>query len=103
MDRSRCSGLVSQFCDVILVRAHLAQENPRGSGFWNGEGTGRGWKRGDQFTSNLGPGWMGSYHSNEGFQVSKRKEKGGKKGSERGKHKARGLCHKCVANLYACT
>ncbi len=37
-----CSGLVSQFCDVVLVRAHLAQENPRGSGFWNGEGMGRG-------------------------------------------------------------
>jgi hypothetical protein len=35
---SMCSGLVSQFCDVVLVRAHLAQENPRGSGFWNGEG-----------------------------------------------------------------
>ncbi len=35
-----CSGLVSQCCDVVLVRAHLAQENPRGSGFRNGEGLG---------------------------------------------------------------
>ncbi len=33
---------------------------------------GRGWKGGDQFTSNLGPRWMGSYHDKEGFQVSKR-------------------------------
>jgi hypothetical protein len=33
-----CSGLVSQCCDVVLVRAHLARKNPRGSGFWNGEG-----------------------------------------------------------------
>jgi hypothetical protein len=70
--RNSCSGLVSQFCDVVLVRAHIAQENPRGSGFWNGEGMGRGWKWGDQFTSNLGPRWTGSYHSKEGFQVSKR-------------------------------
>ncbi len=27
---------------------------------------------GAQFTSNLGPGWTGSYHTKEGFQVSKR-------------------------------
>ncbi len=48
-----CAGLASQCCDVVLVGAHLAQENPWGSGSRNGEG----WKRGDQFTSNLGPGW----------------------------------------------
>jgi hypothetical protein len=29
-------------------------------------------KRGGQFTSNLRPRWTGSYHSKEGFQVSKR-------------------------------
>ncbi len=44
---------MGQCCDVVLERAHLAQENPRGSGFQNGEGG----KWGDQFTSNLGPGW----------------------------------------------
>ncbi len=32
------SGLASQCCDVVLVRVHLARENPRGSGFLNGEG-----------------------------------------------------------------
>jgi hypothetical protein len=53
MNRYKCSGLASQCCDVVLVGAHSARENPRGSGFWNGEG----WKRRDQFTSNLGPGW----------------------------------------------
>ncbi len=37
---------------------------------------GRGWKWGDQFTSNLGPRWTGSYHAKEGFQVSKREWKG---------------------------
>ncbi len=95
--------LVSQFCDVVLEGTNLAQENPRKSGFWNGEGMGRGWKRGDQFTSNLRPRWTGSYHSKEGFQVSKVKWEGGKKESERGKQKARGLRHNCVVNLYACT
>jgi hypothetical protein len=55
-----------QYCDVVLVRMHLAQENPRGSGFWNGEGMGRGWKWGDQFMRNLGPRWTGSYHNKEG-------------------------------------
>jgi hypothetical protein len=38
-----------------------------------------------------------------GFQVSKRKWKGGKKESEREKQKVRGLCHNYVVNLYACT
>jgi hypothetical protein len=55
-------------------------------GIWNGEGTGRGWKRGGQFTSNLGPRWTGSYHIKEGFQVSKRevalKKEGISKGSK---------------------
>jgi hypothetical protein len=41
-------------------------------GIWNGEGMGRGWEGGGQFTSNLGPRWTGSYHVKEGFQVSKR-------------------------------
>ncbi len=40
--------------------------------------------------SNLGPRRTGSYHSKDGFQVSKGKWKGGKKESERGKQKARG-------------
>ncbi len=52
----------------------------------NGEEMGRGWKWGDQFTSNLGPRWTGSYHAKEGFQVSKGEWKGSKgewKGSKR--------------------
>jgi hypothetical protein len=48
---------------------------------------GRGWKGGDQFTSNLGPRWTGSYHAKEGFQVSGRevrlKQEGISKGSKR--------------------
>jgi hypothetical protein len=86
-----CSGLVSQFCDVVLVRAHLAQENPRESGFWNWERMGRGWKWGDQFRSNLGPGWMGSYHSEEGFQVSKRNRRKAKR-DQKGESRKQGDC-----------
>jgi hypothetical protein len=40
---------------------------------------GREWggvRRGGQFESNLRPRWTGSYHSKEGFQVSKREKKG---------------------------
>ncbi len=40
-------------------------------GIWSGEGMRKGWERGGQFTSNLGPRWAGSCHSKEGFQVSK--------------------------------
>jgi hypothetical protein len=71
---------------------------------------GRGWKWGDQFTSNLGPGWTGSYHTKEGFQVSKREWKGSKKGREgkqkgnqQGEVKTMGLHHNYVVNLYMCT
>jgi hypothetical protein len=60
------------------------------SGIWNGEGMGRGWKGGDQFTSNLGPRWTGSYHAKEGFQVSKREWKGSKEGLVRVSKKQRG-------------
>jgi hypothetical protein len=55
--------------NVVLVRRTT---KPGMLGIWNGEGTGRGWKGGGQFTSNLGPRWTGSYHVKEGFQVSKR-------------------------------
>jgi hypothetical protein len=47
----------------------------------------RGWGWGDQFMSNRGPRWTGSYHIKEGFQVSKRKWKRSKGESERGSKK----------------
>ncbi len=68
----------SRIRDVVLVRHIFSSGNPRGPEIWDGEGMGRGWKWGDQFTSNLGPGWTGSYHTKEGFQVSKREWKGSK-------------------------
>ncbi len=47
--------------------------NPGGQGNWNGEGMGREWGGGGQFTSNLGPGWTRIVpRKEEGFQVSKR-------------------------------
>jgi hypothetical protein len=61
---------------------------------------GRGWKWGDQFTSNLGPRWTGSYHIKEGFQVSKRKIEGKQKGIRKGKQKSKGSRHDCVVTIY---
>jgi hypothetical protein len=85
--------LGSRIRDVVLVRRIFSSGKPQGVGFWNGEGMGRGWEWGDQFMSNLGPRWMGSYHIKEGFQVSEGKWKRGKGESEKGSKKARGLCH----------
>ncbi len=72
-----CSGLVSQFCDVVLVRAHLAQENPRGSGFleWggNGGGNGEGMETGISVYKQPGTKVDRILSQQEGFQVSKRK------------------------------
>ncbi len=67
-------------------------------GIWNGEG----WEGGGQFTSNLGPRWMGSYHAKEGFQVSKRGVGLKQKGIGKGSKKTRGLRHNYVVNLCMC-
>jgi hypothetical protein len=92
----------SRIRDVILVRRIFSSGNPRGSGIWDGEGTGRGWKWGDQLTSNLGPRWTGYYHAKEGFQVSKREWKRSKEESARGS-KNKGIAPCYVVNLYTCT
>jgi hypothetical protein len=52
----------SELCEVGVLMssqkgAQLIWRNPGGSGNWNGEGMGREWGGGGQFTSNLGPGW----------------------------------------------
>ncbi len=78
-----CSGPCKPDSRWRLSKAHISPGKPQGVGNleWggNGKGMGRGWKWGDQFTSNLGPRWTGSYHTKEGFQVSKRKWKRSKK------------------------
>ncbi len=68
----------------------------------NGEGMGRGWKWGDQFTCNLGQKWTGSYHVKEGFQVSKEEWKGSKRESKR-RSKKQGGGAIIVSSLYTCT
>jgi hypothetical protein len=83
------------------VRRIFSSGKPQGgSGNWNGEGMGRGWKGGGQITSNLGPRCTGSYHAKEGFQVSKREV--GLKQQESGKgSKDKGIAPYYVVNLYA--
>jgi hypothetical protein len=57
----------------------LISGNCGGLGNWNGEGMGREWGGGGQFTSNLGPGWTRTApHKEEGFQVSRRDSGKGK-------------------------
>ncbi len=79
--------LGSRIRDVVLVRRIFSSRKPQGVGVWNGKGTGKGWKWGGQFTSNLRPRWTGSYHVKEGFQVSKGKWKGSKREEKRGSKK----------------
>jgi hypothetical protein len=51
--------------------------------------------RGSQYTSNLGPGWTGSHHTKEGFQVSKREREELARGHGRGRT-ARGITRDCA-------
>jgi hypothetical protein len=60
-----CSGLEASL-RCRLSKTHIWLGKPQGAGILGGEGMGRGWKWGDQFTSNLGPRWTGSYHSKKG-------------------------------------
>jgi hypothetical protein len=99
---SSVPDLGSRIRDVVLVRRIFNSGKPQGVGILEWGGNGRGWKWGDQFTSNLGPRWTGSYHIKEGFQVSKGKMEGKQKGIRKGKQKARG-CAIIVLSLYKCT
>jgi hypothetical protein len=63
---SRCPGSCKPDSRCRLSKVHISFGKPQGVGILEGEGMGRGWKWGDQFTSNLGPRWTGSYHSKEG-------------------------------------
>ncbi len=55
--KTACAGLASQCCDVVLVRGAFSSGKPQGVGISEWGGNGEGWKWGDQFTSNRGPGW----------------------------------------------
>jgi hypothetical protein len=56
---------------------------------------------GAQFISNLGPEWTGSYHTKEGFQVSKGNGIGSNRELARGV-KQGDWAITCVVNLYTC-
>jgi hypothetical protein len=63
-----CSGPWKRDRDVVLASAGLLGKPKRGGReFGGGEGMGRGWGKGGQFTSNLGPRWTGSHHTKGGF------------------------------------
>jgi hypothetical protein len=51
------------------------------------------------FTSNLGPGWTGSYRPEEGFQVRKKNRREAK-GNQQGEVKSKGIAPCYVVNLY---
>jgi hypothetical protein len=74
-------------------------------GIWRGEGLGKGWGKGGQFTSNLRPRILSQLG---GIQVSRRGLKGEQRGakgrqgeSARGEEKARGVRH-VHCNLCSC-
>jgi hypothetical protein len=91
--------LVSQIRDVVLVRRTFSSGKPQGVGIlvWGGDGEGMG----RSVSGNLGPRWTGSYHTKEGFQVSKgdRREA---KGNQQGEAEKQGDCA-ILCDLYACT
>ncbi len=65
----------SRIRDVVLVRRIFSSGNPRGSGIWDGEGMGRGWKWGDLIYEQPGTKVDGILSHQGGFQVSKREWK----------------------------
>jgi hypothetical protein len=67
--------LVSQIRDVVLVRCIFNSGNPRGLGFWNGEGM----EMGRSVYEQPGTKMDGILSQQGGFQVSRREMKGGKR------------------------
>jgi hypothetical protein len=87
-----CTGSCEPGSRCRLSNVHIQfWETPGGRDFGKGSIWGRGWKWGDQFTSNLGPRWTGSYHSKEGSKEVKGNERGPKK-NRKGKSRKQGDC-----------
>ncbi len=63
-------------CNVVLMNVYF--------GFWRGEGLGKGWNKGGQFTSNLRPRQTDPVTARR-FQVSRREYKRGKRGTGKGR------------------
>ncbi len=93
---------MSQVRDVVLVKCIFSYRKPRGSGFWKGEYMGKGMEMGRSVYEQPGTEVDRILSQQGGFQVSKRKRKGTKRGMRKGKQKARGLHYNCMY-LYSCT
>jgi hypothetical protein len=78
--QGECSGLVSQFCDVILVRRTFGWENPRGAGILGWGGKWEGMEMGRSVYEQPGTKADGILSQQGGFQVSKGKQKGMERG-----------------------
>jgi hypothetical protein len=93
---SSCAGLQNQSCDVVLVKGALVGKTTRGRGSeWETDGgqmesrwVGMEMKR--SVYKQHGTRVDGSYHSKEGFQVSKGDSEREQKGLSKGRQKARG-------------
>ncbi len=83
--------LVSQFCDVVLVRRTFSSGKPQGVGIWEWGGDGEGMEMGKSVYEQPGTKVDGILLQQGGFQVSKRKWKGGKKGIRKGKAESKGI------------
>jgi hypothetical protein len=91
--------LVSQRCDVVLVRHTFSLGKPQGVGILEWGGNGEGMEMGRSVYEQPGTKVDRILSQQGGFQVSKGKRKeGAKRNEKREKQKARGLCHKCVVH-----
>ncbi len=89
---------VSQSCDVVLVRRAISSGKPQGVRILEWGGNGEGMEMGRSVYKQPGTKVDRILSQQGGFQVSKGKRKGGKKGWEKGKAEVRGSRHICVVH-----
>jgi hypothetical protein len=82
---------VSQSCDVVLVRRAFSSGKPQGVGILEWGGNGEGMGMGRSVYKQPGTKVDGILSQQGGFQVSKGKQKGGKKECEKGKAESKGI------------
>ncbi len=70
---------MSQICNVVLVRRTFSPGKPQGVGILEWGGNGEGMEMGRSVYEQLGAKVDGILSQQGGFQVSKGKQKGGKK------------------------
>ncbi len=82
---------MSQIGDVVLLECKFGSGRPRGSGFWNEGYIGKGREIGRSVYEQPGNEVDRILSQQGGFQVSKGKRKGGKKGMGKGKAESKGI------------